>query len=111
MGTPSDPRLGDERGIHPLPGGGPATDPRAQGIAEREERGGGLGRADEPGEWSRARLKAECLRAVARTPDNEALKYLATNTIETYLPLDEDEEAEYRSVVKEDDYMEAWEVE
>ena len=63
------------------------------------------------GEWSRARLKAECLRAVARTPDNEALKYLATNTIETYLPLDENEEAEYRSLVKEDDYMEAWEVE
>ena len=85
--------------------------PARKGLRSGRSVGAALAALMDRGEWSRARLKAECLRAVARTPDNEALKYLATNTIETYLPLDENEEAEYRSLVKEDDYMEAWEVE
>ncbi len=68
--------------------------PARKGLRSGRSVGAALAALMDPGDWSRAHLKAECLRAVARTPDDAALKQLATKTIETYLPLEAVEEAE-----------------
>lgn len=54
-----------------------------------------------PGEWSRARLKLECLRRIAEAPVDEARKFLLVNCVETYLELVGSEQQEYEKMLQE----------
>jgi hypothetical protein len=54
-----------------------------------------------PGEWSRARLKLECLRRIAEAPVDEARKFVLVNCVETYLELVGSEHEEYQDMLQE----------
>lgn len=63
-----------------------------------------------PGPWSRAELKVHCLDALARADGNNAQKFIAVNHIETYLKLNDLENAQFEQILQEKTHMDAQEV-
>lgn len=65
-----------------------------------------LGALMDPGEWSRAKLKSECLCAIANARVSDALQFISINCVETYLRLDDQEQEVFEKITGEERFME-----
>ena len=79
---------------------GPAYVDKANRLA------GALAALMKPGRLGKPHLKAKCLRHVSQTQLNEAEQALLVNLVQTYLPLDPQDNAELNRLLSRDDYQE-----
>jgi hypothetical protein len=89
-------------GVSDLPAAAylPSNNPLAYGLAALMK----------PGERHRVKLKVECLLGIARALIDAARKALLVNCVETYLPLDEREQALYEELVEQPEQKEVKEM-
>jgi len=78
----------------------PATDY----LARNNCLGWGLTAFMEPGSWSRARVKAKALKQLKEGAIAEAKRQVLMDCVQTYLILDEAEQAEYEALLSQEEY-------
>lgn len=84
----------------------------AERFARREEPlAWALAALMRPRRWRPGRHKLACLRSIARADLDEARRFLLANCVETYLQLEDDEQAEYERLRDGDDDVEVREME
>ena len=64
----------------------------------------------DPGSVSPPLHKVRCLEVISTAEASGAMKFLATTSVESYVKLDEEDQAEYEELLYREEHMEAWKI-
>ena len=88
----------------------PTLDARTY-LSQGTAMAGALGALMDRGRWSPAEHKVACLDVIGKANANDAVKFLALDTVETYLELSEAEAEKFEALLGEEEHVEARNIE